>query len=304
MKVLLTGALGFLGREVYKGLSTDYDVISLGRQSQNTVICDLTQEKPLISGCIDAVVHAAGKAHVVPKSREEAQAFFDTNLQGTKNLLASLDNAEVTKFVFISSVAVYGLEEGELINESTTLDGNTPYAASKIEAEKVVLDWCTLNNKEYLILRLPLIVGSNPKGNLGKMIDAFKNGKYARIGKANAQKSMVLASDVSALILSWLTNENRNSGIYNLTDGYNPSFFEVEEALKKYLDIKWIPKIPKFAIDLVGKVGDVVSILPVNTATVRKITKSFTFSDEKARQELGWKPNPVLGFFLKKNIKN
>ena len=55
----------------------------------------------------DVVFHAAGKAHSIPKTEAEKQAFFDVNLQGTKNLYAALEKAGIpTAFIFVSSVAV------------------------------------------------------------------------------------------------------------------------------------------------------------------------------------------------------
>lgn len=205
-----------------------------------------------------------------------------------------LNPSSIKAFIFISSVSVYGLDHGENISESTPLNGSSPYALSKIQAESMVVTWCQNHGIDYLILRLPLIVGSKPLGNLGKMMKAIQRGRYLRIAKGEANKSMVLATDVSELMATWLNKSLRVSGIYNLTDGIHPSFFQLEEGLKLLWQIKYIPAIPKWLGNLLGKLGDSIPWFPVNSGTIRKITDTFTFSDEKARMELGWNPRSVL----------
>jgi nucleoside-diphosphate-sugar epimerase len=126
--------------------------------------------------------------------------FFNVNVIGTSNFLESLSVSIPKQFVFISSVSVYGLIEGENIDESHPLLALDPYGKSKIEAEKLVKEWCKERNVICTILRLPLVVGVNPPGNLGTMLRAIKNGYYFNIAGGNANKSMVLASDISKFL--------------------------------------------------------------------------------------------------------
>lgn len=293
MTILMTGASGFLGKICVPILSKGNKLISLGRQNYNNIVADLIDEIPDLP-LVDVVIHAAGKAHVYPKTEAEKKEFFDINVNGTSHLLSALEKQSVKAIVYISSVSVYGLEQGNDIAEDTPLRGGSPYALSKIEAETLILNWCTQHHVDYLILRLPLIAGSKPLGNLGKMMDAIKRGRYLRIAKGEAHKSIVLGTDVSELILNWLQDTNRPSGIYNLTDGEHPSFFALEEGLKKMLDANTIWSVPAWFGSFLGKLGDRIQGFPVNSGTIRKITGTFTFSDAKARKELGWLPRPVL----------
>lgn len=298
MNILLTGASGFLGSQIKSNLAPAHNIVTIGRQSSNSISCDLATQTPTLEH-IDAVIHAAGKAHLYPRTEEEKQAFFDINVKGTQRLLDALEHTAIHHFIFVSSVSVYGLGQGEHIAEETPLSGNSPYALSKIQAEQLVENWCKQKGIPYLIVRLPLVVGPNPLGNLGKMIEAIQQGRYVRIAKGNARKSMVLASDVATLFARWVVDSNSKSGIYNLTDGYHPTFYELEEALKMNLHKSFIPTIPKWIATLMGKLGDRFSSFPVNSQTIQKITCSFTFSDEKAKRELSWKPSPVLNFYNK-----
>ncbi len=303
MTILLTGASGFLGKILQKTLTGTHDLITIGRDTRNDIICDLSKNIPTIDQDIDVLIHAAGKAHSYPKTEAEKQNFFNVNVTGTEHLLAAMDHKNIKKCVFISSVSVYGLEKGDEIDEATPLLGNAPYAKSKIQAEILITTWCTQKGVPYLILRLPLVVGPHPLGNLAKMIKAIQKGTYVRIAKGNAKKSMVLASDVGTLIMNWIENPINTSGVYNLTDGFHPTFYELEECLKVRLDKKWIPTIPSFVATILGKIGDRLSFFPVNTVTIHKITHTFTFSDEKARKELGWTSKKVLDYYLNNKVE-
>jgi nucleoside-diphosphate-sugar epimerase len=295
--ILLTGATGFLGRCLYKVMHDDFVVTTMGRDASNEVVADLTTHIPNMTTTFQAVVHTAGKAHLYPKTEAEKRAFYQVNVEGTRRLLSALEASPPACFVFISSVAVYGLESGENIHENTPLDGKSPYAESKIQAEELVRNWCVKHGVRYLILRLPLIVGHNAPGNLGKMASSMQSGRYLRIAKGVARKSAVLATDVARLISDQVRILAGPSGIYHLTDGIHPSFFELEEALRQYYHLKPFYVIPRWLGYLIGRMGDAIPIFPINTATFRKITNTFTFSDEKARQELQWLPSPVLSIY-------
>lgn len=290
--ILITGATGFLGQAIRNHLNIlQVPSVSLGQSNGNKVRCNLANEIPEIPE-VELVIHSAGKAHSVPKTDEEKADFFKVNVQGTKNLLAGLENnSSLRKFVFISSVAVYGITEGTEIDENSPLKATDSYGKSKIEAELIIQNWCKAKNIEFYILRLPLIAGANPPGNLGAMIKALKKGFYFSIGKADVKKSMVLASDVAALI----PKLNGKSGIYNLTDGYHPTFDELEKGLAKALNLKPPLKIPQSVAALIAKTGDLIgSKSPINSQKLKKIQSTLTFSDKKARAELGWNPKKVL----------
>jgi len=295
MRVLLTGASGFLGRSILEKLSSDNEVVTLGRCSTNDIQVSLTEpllHMKAVDKTIDRVIHAAGLAHINPKSRDEEKAFFDVNFLGTKNLCNWIDTWDIKPkiFVFISSVAVYGASGGLEIDEKHLLNGNTPYALSKIKAEEYVTNWGQKCGIEILVLRLPLIVGANAPGNLGKMVNGIGKGRYLSIGRGKARKSMVMADDVAQLICT----EIKSFGIFNLTDGYHPTFSELETIITKQLKTKQPRSIPLWFAKIIGFVGNSLTFLPINSEGINKITSDLTFSDTKARQELGWNPSSVI----------
>ncbi|MCM0237100.1 NAD-dependent epimerase/dehydratase family protein [Bacteroides fragilis] len=295
MKLLFTGASGFLGRNIYQLLEKTYVIKTVGLTPQDDYKIDIARNIPVFTEVFDVVLHAAGKAHSIPKTEEEKQLFFDVNLQGTKNLCAALEQSGIPKaFIFISTVAVYGCDSGENITEEHPLNGTTPYALSKINAEKYLQGWCAMHNVKLSILRPSLIAGPNPPGNLGAMIHGIKNGKYLSIAGGKARKSVLMVQDIANLLPMLI----EKGGIYNVCDSYQPCFRELEMVICKQLSRKGPISIPYWLAKSMAVVGDCLGEkAPINSLKLRKITSSLTFSNEKAMRELGWKPMNVLRNF-------
>ena len=293
MKVLVTGATGFLGKTILAGLPQSFIKYTLGRNSGSDIVCNLAAEIPVLDA-VETVVHAAAKAHTVPSNDKDAAEFWSVNYDGTCNLLRALERApRLPKcFVFISTVAVYGLDTGENIDETAPLNGFTPYAKSKIAAEREVTEWCSRHQVNFVILRLPLVVGENAPGNLGKIRSAIQKGRYVRIKSNPARKSVVSAEDVARIIPALIDKQ----GIFNLTDGCHPLFSQIEDAISRETGRPVRFSLPVGLLKFVAKVGDYIPMFPLDTVRLQKMTSTLTFSDAKARVELGWNPQPAFHY--------
>ncbi|MDD3078904.1 MAG: NAD-dependent epimerase/dehydratase family protein [Paludibacter sp.] len=293
-KLLFTGSNGFLGRNIIPLLANHYSTATLDINNAD-IKCNLSSTIPVIKEKYQVVLHAAGKAHSIPKTEEDKQVFFDINYQGTINLCKGLEKSGIPKsFIFISTVAVYGCDFGDNITEEHSLDGNTPYALSKIQAENYLIDWCKQYNVILSILRPSLIAGPNPPGNLGDMIKGIHSGFYFNIAGGKAKKSVLMIQDIANLVLMM---ENKG-GTFNVCDDEQPSFYELSNLISKQLNKKkplniplWIAKAFALAGNLLGKNA------PINSLKLKKITKSLTFSNKKAKENLGWVPISVLENF-------
>lgn len=273
-------------------LKKDYEVSTIGLTDQDDIKINMAKEVPVLETKYDIVLHAAGKAHVVPKTEAEKQVFFDVNYQGTVNLCKALENASLPKaIVFISTVAVYGCEFGEGITEEHSLDGDTPYAKSKIMAEEFLTEWCKKNDVVLGILRPSLLAGRKAPGNLGAMVNGIKKGFYLNIAGGRVCKSVLMAEDIARL----LPLISEKGGVYNVCDSYQPTFGEISVSVAKQLGKNKPLSIPYWMAWMMAKVGDLLgSRAPINSYKLEKMTKSLTFSNEKARRELGWEPMDVL----------
>ena len=297
MNILISGGTGFLGKYFYSyWRSKGYSVDSIGRGNTNEIVFDLSKSTPNLSKEYDYFIHCAGKAHMVPKNDKEAKEFYLVNEFGTNFFLNAISNQKKKPkgVLIVSSASVYGLTFGELINEKTLLNAKDPYGKSKISSEKIAIEWGNLNNIKISIIRLPLVVGKNPPGNLAAMINAIKAGKYFNIAGGIAKKSMVLATDVA----SFSFNLINIGGIYNLTDSRHPNFNELSHVIANNYGITNLKNIPFFTAKILSRICEVLNNIfklkiPFTRVTLNKMTLDLTFDDEKARK-IGWKPNSVI----------
>lgn len=294
-KLLFTGASGFLGNNVLPLLQKEYEVKTLGLTETDDYFVNIATTEPQLDQSFDIVLHAAGKAHMVPKTEEEKKLFFDINFQGTVNLCKALKLSGIPKsFIFISTVAVYGLEFGENITENHPLNGTDPYALSKIQAEQYLTEWCKQHDVKLGIIRPSLIAGPNPPGNLGAMIGGIKTGKYFSIAGGKARKSVLMVQDIAYLIPTLA----ERGGVYNVCDDSQPTFRELEVLISSQFGKKPPFSIPFGFAKLMASVGDLMgNKAPINSLKLKKIAESLTFSNEKAKSELNWQPLNVLDNF-------
>lgn len=291
-KLLFTGASGFLGNNILPILQNEYEIVHTMGLGHDDIKINLATDVPLLDIQYDVVLHACGKAHVVPRTLEEEKAFYDVNFEGTRNLCKALEKAGVPKsMVFVSTVAVYGCESGTLISESYPLNGETPYAKSKILAEEFLSKWCEEHNVVLGILRPSLLAGKNAPGNLGAMVNGIKKGFYLNIAGGEVCKSVLMAEDIARL-LPLLAEKG---GVYNVCDTKQPTFGDISASVAKQLGKRKPISIPYWMAWCMAKVGDFLgSKAPINSYKLDKMTQSLTFSNEKARKELGWEPLDVL----------
>jgi len=289
--LLFTGASGFVGSNILSFLNSKYIVDTLGISDSSTYCVDLIKKIPIFGKKYDIILHAAGKAHSIPKSARERQSFYDVNYLGTKNLCTGLErNGLPCSFIFISTVAVYGCESGEYITEDHPLNAKTPYGRSKIQAEKFLSEWCGRNDVFLTILRPSLLAGKNPTGNLATMINGIATGKYVGIANGDARKSIAMAEDIGRLIPYC---ENK-SGIFNLCDDHHPSFKELEEFISKQLHKSLPIRVPMCFAKCLAKFGDLFGFATINTHKLSKMTQPLTFSNERIKKTLNFVPTNVL----------
>jgi len=299
---LVTGGTGFVGRhlvETLRSYGQRATILSRCLVNEPYVLCgDLTSaEFTLGNNEFSTVFHLAGLAHTVPRNEKEASLFFAVNSQGTGNLIRALEKLDKRPeaFVYVSSVNVYGCDEGEMLDEETPRSARDPYGASKREAEDKVVEWGARVGVRSAIVRIPVVVGRGVHGNLKAMVEALRRRRYFGVGSGAARRSMVLASDVARILPAIA----RVGGTYHLTDGYNPSFLELEDAICEALSRRPPLRVPRPVANAGAHVGGLLNdalgtSLPLTTSTVNKMTATLTFSDQRARRKLGWRPEPVL----------
>jgi nucleoside-diphosphate-sugar epimerase len=123
------------------------------------------------------------------------------------------------------------------------------------------------------------------------MVEGIRKGFYLNIAGGKVRKSVLMAEDIARL-LPLLAEKG---GVYNVCDSYQPTFGELSASVAKQLGKRNPISIPYWMAWCMAKVGDLLGAnAPINSYKLEKMTKSLTFSNDKARRELGWEPLDVL----------
>jgi UDP-glucose 4-epimerase len=257
MKVLVTGGAGFIGSHVVEGLVgagcrvTVLDNLSTGKlgnidESLKTrqarfVEGDVTDSK-VVRKCVDrvdAVVHLAGVSSV-PVSVENPALTYKTNVEGTLNLLNSCVRAKVGKFVFASSCAVYGEPRSLPVKESYGTHPVSPYATSKLQAERLCADFQERKGLKTVILRLFNVYGprqavSEYAGVITSFVDRARRGLPLVVyGDGTQTRDFVHVRDVVEAFLRVLEEKKAEGQVFNV--GYGKAV-SVNELAKKVLEL-------------------------------------------------------------------
>src|SRR5690606_34509923 len=167
MKLLLTGATGFVGGALQQRIVADdrYDltvavrrVADLPGAVQIGNIDAQTDWTVALQG-VDVVIHSAARAHIlVENSANPLIEFRKINVDGTVALAQQALAAGVKRFVFISSIGVNGVSTGaQPFTESNTPAPHTAYAISKLEAEVALQELCAGSTMQLVVIRPPLV---------------------------------------------------------------------------------------------------------------------------------------------------
>lgn len=300
MRALVTGASGFVGArlvELLERRGVEAWRLSRSAAGEGAIAADISNDAlELPSIVFDEVYHAAGLAHMAPRNEAERERFFAVNRRGTERLLTALDALPQPpqRFVLVSTVAVYGREAGENLDEATPREAADPYGQSKRQAEDAAVEWAERRGVRWSVVRLPLVVGPGAPGNLAAMLQALRRNLYFGVGRGDARRSMVALDDAAAA----LPRLAAVGGAFHLTDGRHPSFFEIEQKLAAALGRRPPRRLPLGAARLLAGAGSLVETAtgrraPFTRRALQKMTSTLTFSDAKARRELGWQPSSV-----------
>lgn len=214
--------------------------------------------------------------------------YYDTNVQGTQNVLDEMDRVGCKHLIFTSSVAVYGLNKVNP-DENHPVDPFNHYGKSKWEAEKVIKAWYDKNpdGKSVTIIRPAVIFGEKNRGNVYNLLRQIASGKFLMIGKGQNRKSMAYVGNVVAFIKYRLELAEEGYHVFNYIDKPDLTMASLLGVIQKSLKKK-IPsvRIPVWLGYLGGFGFDVLAFitrkkLAISSVRVKKFVATTQFDATK-----------------------
>jgi nucleoside-diphosphate-sugar epimerase len=317
MRVLVTGAKGFVGKAIISALSQsriEFVILDLPPAPadippENFFGVDITKVEELEGlsniGGIDAVIHAAGLAHQFGVVTREK--FWRVNVDGTENATRLAARLNAKRFILISSVSVYGKvgEEGSERSETSACNPEGLYAESKYESENAARRVCEKHGIDLTILRLATVIGEGDAGNVSRLIKALDKRKFYWIGKGENRKSLVYKGDVARACLALLTGKQSGGAAYNISarpETMKNIVSYIEHALgKKVLPIGIPPGILKLAFGVNSKTLGIGRVTRLGE-TVEKWLSDETFSAARFKADYAFEPETTIEEAIKREV--
>lgn len=301
MRVCVTGAHGFVGQALCAGLDArKHEVMRVVRRAKAPLDVAVGSIGPSnawgsILDSVDAVVHLAGRVHVMHDPSSDPLALFrQVNVQGTLNLARQAASAGVGLFVFASSIKVNGegfaardsISSGlnPVYTESSLPAPQDAYAISKWEAEQGLLKIARETGMGVVILRMPLVYGPRVGANFLRLLRLVDLGVPLPFGAFKNSRSLLYLGNLVDAIASCINHPSAQNRVYLVSDGEDISTPELIGKLALLMNRPArLLSVPCWVMELAGKMtgkGD----------EIRRLSDSLVLDSRLLRQELGWKP--------------
>jgi len=294
MKILVTGATGFIGRHLIPSLISKNIRYVCAVRNQHpkistehvVVVGDINKSidwTEILKG-VDVIIHLAGCNSDSQNSSDEYQS---VNVDGMLNLVQQASKNDVKRFVLLSSIKVYGEADfgrDRLTEESTIGLECDDYGISKLNAERELIAFADDAPIEYVIIRSPLVYGEGVKANFRGLMKLLHSGYYLPFSGLDNKRSMVAVDNLIDFIHLCVEHKSAANQVFLVSDDNDLSLITLVKLIRTSLIVSqrlfYFPAILLiFAATLVGK-----------KVQIKKLLSSIELDISKAKSTLGWKP--------------
>jgi len=311
MKIMLTGATGFIGKSlVFELLQQNFNVSIAVRQKTNLFPCKVKQfvvgdfgDNPDFSASlakVDCVIHLAGRAHVIDKIKtSELNGFRNINRDLTLHLAKQAIDSGVKRFLFLSSIGVNGNQNNKPFLETDTPNPQESYAISKYEAEQDLMRLSQDTGLEVAIIRPPLVYGYGAPGNFGRLVKwvGAKLILPLPLGSVKNARSLIAIDNLVSFIITCIAHKNAANEVFLISDREDLSTTQllrkIAKAFNKKIFLLPIPvQLMIFMAGVLGRKADAI-----------RLFSSLQVDSLKAKELLDWDPKITMDEQLLKIAK-
>ena len=274
MKIFITGASGFVGKNVMGSLALTHEFHVFDRENFNIES--------------DVVLHLAGKAHDLKKVSEPNE-YYAVNTELSKRMFDAFLKSTASTFIFMSSVKASADAVEGILTEEVLPNPQTHYGKSKLLAEEYILSHAIPDGKRVYILRPCMIHGPGNKGNLNLLFEVVRRGIPWPLGAFSNHRSFCSIDNLVFVIQELIDRKDIPSGIYQVADDESLSTNELIQLMAQSAGKQAsIWNLPKAIISRMAQLGDWIH-LPLNSERLTKLTESYVVSNEKITHAIGKK---------------
>lgn len=258
------------------------------------------RDKEAVQGAVrgvDAVIHMAALLHIDNPPPEMREKYERINVGGTAVVAEAALRAGINRFVFFSTIAVYGPSNGCVLNELSPTRPDTIYAQTKVAAEKIVLNAKRADGQPIgTVLRLGAVYGSRIKGNYERLARALACKRFIPVGDGRNRRTLVYDKDVGRAAVLAVDHPAAAGRVFNVTDGELHTLKEIIESICSALGRKKprlsLPVRPtRLVMRSIGKGSHAIGLRPLATGEmIDKYTEDTAVDGGLIQRELGFKP--------------
>ena len=294
MRVLLTGAIGFVGRHTVPLLAAHGHLVRAALRGakegpwEPAVVGDIgpdTDWTTALAG-VDAVIHMAARVHVMRDKADDPLAEFRrVNTAGTIRLAEQAAAAGVKRFVFLSSIkAMVDESRPTPLDEATVPNPHSPYGVSKLEAERALAAISARTGMEVAVIRPPLVYGPGAAGNMRALVRLVATGLPLPLGGIHNRRSLIYVGNLADAVVTVLEHPDAAGQTLLVQDGEPLSTADLVRAIAAALGrpARLIP-VPRSLMAL-------GAALTGMRAVFDRLAGTLTVDDGPIRERLGWRP--------------
>ena len=297
MKILITGATGFIGAQLSETLANSgHDVCDTARSlapsgptTRELITCDLESVENLdhLTTSCDVIVHLAGRAHVMSDDPATSESLYlSANVDVTRKLALSAARTGVKRMILMSSVKVNGEStsiEAPFTSQDTP-NPQDPYGRSKTQAEQALWEVTAMSGLEGVVIRPPLVYGPGVRANFASLIGIVGRGLPLPLGSIQNKRSFVAIDNLIDCIAAVLQSSNAVGQTFLVSDGHDLSTPELIRSIASALHkspmlIPFPPALLKLAATSAGK-----------RSAYDRLCGSLTVDIALTKQKLSWTP--------------
>ena len=280
MKILITGANGFIGKHLFKYLEKyKYEIYKLSIDFNNKNAKEIIQKK-ILEFNPNFIIHLAGLAH---NKNYDSYKVINVNTKYTSYLYDICKSLNITKFIYISSIGVLGdHSENNIFNENSKYNPHNIYSISKMNAEKYIIKNFKNIKTRYTIIRPSLVIGKNAPGNINLIKKFLKLGIPLPLLSFKNKRNIIHINDLCNLIYKCITLKKSNNQIF-LASGLKPL-----TPLEIFKEVAFIEGIKFNSFYIPKKLIFILLYLMNKKNIIDKLNKNLLIDSSKARDYLEW----------------